>query len=119
MRDLIVYLLTETPTLPWIMVKNKFNIHNVVVLYVSGLDPQFFNIDLADPESHKPVAWAEKAIAGPVTEFQELRKFFDYMSVTQAGGDKQSIYSPTNTLLNVSLSNSERARRDAERKRGW
>ncbi|KFH72374.1 hypothetical protein MVEG_02665 [Podila verticillata NRRL 6337] len=116
-RDLIVYLLTETPTLPWIMVKNKFNIHNVVVLYVSGLDPRFFNIDLADPESHKPVAWAEKAIAGPVTELQELRKFFDYMSVTQAGGDKQSIYSPTNTLLNVSLSNSERARRDAERKR--
>ncbi|KAG0331116.1 hypothetical protein BG000_011192 [Podila horticola] len=116
-RDLIVYLLTETPTLPWIMVKNKFNIHNVVVLYVSGLDPQFFNVDLADPESHKPVAWAEKAVSGPVTEFQELRKFFDYMSVTQAGGDKQSIYSPTNTLLNVNLSNSERARRDAERKR--
>ncbi|KAG0359089.1 hypothetical protein BG005_001397 [Podila minutissima] len=116
-RDLIVYLLTETPTLPWIMVKNKFNIHNVVVLYISGLDPQFFNVDLADPESHKPVAWAEKAVSGPVTEFQELRKFFDYMNVTQAGGDKQSIYSPTNTLLNVNLSNSERARRDAERKR--
>ncbi|KAG0084033.1 hypothetical protein BGZ92_010250 [Podila epicladia] len=116
-RDLIVYLLTETPTLPWIMVKNKFNIHNVVVLYISGLDPQFFNVDLADPESHKPVAWSEKAVSGPVTEFQELRKFFDYMSVTQAGGDKQSIYSPTNTLLNVNLSNSERARRDAERKR--
>ncbi|KAF9426393.1 hypothetical protein BGZ94_006594 [Podila epigama] len=117
LRDLIVYLLTETPTLPWIMVKNKFNIHNVVVLYISGLDPHFFNIDLQDPESHKPIAWAEKAVSGPVTEFQELRKFFDYMNVAAAAGDKQSIYSPTNTLLCVNLSNSERARRDAERKR--
>ncbi|KAG0017866.1 hypothetical protein BGZ82_000632 [Podila clonocystis] len=87
-RDLIVYLLTETPTLPWIMVKNKFNIHNVVVLYISGLDPQFFNVDLADPESHRPVAWSEKALSGPVTEFQELRKFFDYM--TSESAEKKS-----------------------------
>ncbi|KAG0334195.1 hypothetical protein BG004_000524 [Podila humilis] len=117
LRDLTVYLLTETPTLPWIMVKNKFNINKVVLLYVSGLDPKFFNIDLNDSESHKPVAWAEKALAGPAAEFQELRKFFDYMNVVQAGGDKQSIYSPISTLLNVNISNSERARRDAERKK--
>ncbi|KAG0210732.1 hypothetical protein BGX28_009007 [Mortierella sp. GBA30] len=114
LRDLVVYLLTETPTLPWIMVRNKFNIQKVVLLYVSGLDPQLFNIDLEDPESRKPIAWAEKATAGPVTEFQQLRKFFDVLNVIKAGGDKHRIHSPPNTLLNVPLSNSEKQKREKE-----
>ncbi|KAI1318958.1 hypothetical protein EDD11_005392 [Mortierella claussenii] len=116
LRDLVVYLLTETKTLPWIMVKNKFNIEKVVMLYVPGLDPQFFNIDLHDPESNKPIAWAEKATEGPVAEFQHLRTFFDVMSVMKAGGDKYRVHPPVETLLSVPLSNSEKAKREQELK---
>ncbi|KAF9282688.1 hypothetical protein BGZ68_005822 [Mortierella alpina] len=117
LRDLVVYLLMETPTLPWIMVKNKFNIQKVVLLYVAGLDPQLFNVDLTHPDSRRPIAWAEKATKGPATEFQHLRKFFDVMNVIKAGGDKFRVHSPPNTLLNVPLSNSEKQKRDKELKK--
>ncbi|CAO3569098.1 unnamed protein product [Mortierella alpina] len=117
LRDLVVYLLMETPTLPWIMVKNKFNIQKVVLLYVAGLDPQLFNVDLTHPDSRKPIAWAERATKGPATEFQHLRKFFDVMNVIKAGGDKFRVHSPPNTLLNVPLSNTEKLKRDKELKK--
>lgn len=107
----------ETPTLPWIMVKNKFNIQKVVLLYVAGLDPQLFNVDLTHPDSRRPIAWAEKATKGPAAEFQHLRKFFDVMNVIKAGGDKFRVHSPPNTLLNVPLSNSEKQKRDKELKK--
>ncbi|KAF9347052.1 hypothetical protein BGX26_001438 [Mortierella sp. AD094] len=116
-RDLVVYLLTETKTLPWIMVKNKFNINKVVLLYVSGLDPKLFNVDLKDPESKKPLVWAERAKTGPVTEFQHLRKFFDVMNVMKAGGDKYRVHPPVDSLLSVSLSNSEKQKREQEMKK--
>ncbi|KAF9207449.1 hypothetical protein BGZ49_000402 [Haplosporangium sp. Z 27] len=117
LRDLILYLLTETKTLPWIMVKNKFNINKVVVLYVPGLDPTFFNIDLKDPDSKKPILWTGKAKTGPVTEFQHLQKFFDVMNVMKAGGDKYRVHSPVESILSVSLSNSERQKREQEMKK--
>ncbi|KAF9954991.1 hypothetical protein BGZ72_004114 [Mortierella alpina] len=117
LRDLVVYLLMETPTLPWIMVKNKFNIQKVVLLYVAGLDPQLFNVDLGHPDSSRPIVWAERATKGPATEFQHLRKFFDVMNVIKAGGDKFRVHSPPNTLLNVPLSNTERQKRDKELKK--
>ncbi|KAF9559475.1 hypothetical protein EC968_006612 [Mortierella alpina] len=117
LRDLVVYLLMETPTLPWIMVKNKFNIQKVVLLYVAGLDPQLFNVDLAHPDSRRPIAWAERATKGPAAEFQHLRKFFDVMNVIKAGGDKFRVHSPPNTLLNVPLSNTEKLKRDKELKK--
>ncbi|KAF9970024.1 hypothetical protein BGZ73_007397 [Actinomortierella ambigua] len=112
LRELVVYLLTETPTLPWIMVKNKFNIKKVLMLYVGGLDPEFFNIDPLSAEAEQPVAWAQKATNGPVSELQRLQEFFDYLSVTKAGGDKYRIYSPMSTLLHVPLSNSEKLKRE-------
>ncbi|KAG9326687.1 hypothetical protein KVV02_002883 [Mortierella alpina] len=117
LRDLVVYLLMETPTLPWIMVKNKFNIEKVVLLYVAGLDPQLFNVDLTHPDSRRPIAWAERVTKGPATEFQHLRKFFDVMNVIKAGGDKFRVHSPPNTLLNVPLSNSEKQKREKELKK--
>ncbi|KAF9947320.1 hypothetical protein BGZ70_002739 [Mortierella alpina] len=117
LRDLVVYLLMETPTLPWIMVKNKFNIQKVVLLYVAGLDPQLFNVDLTHPDSRRPIAWAERATKGPAAEFQHLRKFFDVMNVIKAGGDKFRVHSPPNTLLNVPLSNTEKLKRDKELKK--
>ncbi|KAG0364437.1 hypothetical protein BC939DRAFT_418742 [Gamsiella multidivaricata] len=115
-RDLVIYLLTETKTLPWIMVKNKFRIDKVLLLYVPGLDPNFFNIDLQDPEARKPIPWAQRAMSGPATEFQHLKTFFDVMNVMKAGGDKQRIHHPVDTLLNVPLSNAEQRRRDQEMK---
>ncbi|KAF8923380.1 hypothetical protein BGZ58_003021 [Dissophora ornata] len=116
LRDLVVYLLTETKTLPWIMVKNKFNIHKVVLLYVPGLDPQLFNIDLKDPESSKPVAWVQKVVEGPATEFHHLKMYFDVMNVMKAGGDKHRVHPPPDTLLNVPLSNTEKQKREEEMK---
>ncbi|KAG0023096.1 hypothetical protein BGZ80_010398 [Entomortierella chlamydospora] len=113
-RDLVMYLLTETKTLPWIMVRNKFNINKVVLLYVSGLDPKLFHVDLKDPESKKPLVWAELAKTGPATEFQQLRRFFDVMSVMKAGGDKYRVHPPIESLLSVSLSNSEKKKREHE-----
>ena len=116
LRDLVVYLLTETKTLPWIMVKNKFNINKVVLLYVPGLDPQLFNIDLKDSESSKPVAWAQRVTEGPAIEFQRLKMYFDVVNVMKAGGDKHRIHPPPDTLLNVPLSNSERMKREEDLK---
>ncbi|KAG0044816.1 hypothetical protein BGZ83_009912 [Gryganskiella cystojenkinii] len=115
LRDLIVYLLTETKTLPWIMIKNKFNIHKVVLLYVEGLDPDLFHVDLSDSASSHPIAWPALATAGPVTELQELKRFFDYMSVIKAGGDKNRVHSATNTLLNVPMSNTEKQKLEREK----
>ncbi|KAK3822816.1 MAG: hypothetical protein J3Q66DRAFT_330201 [Benniella sp.] len=115
-RDLILYLLTETQTLPWIMVRNKFNIHKVVLLHIPGLDPKLFNINLLHPDSDKPIAWAEKATKGPVTEFQHLKAFFDVMNVMKVGGDKSRIFSPVESMLYVPLSNSEKAKKEAERR---
>ncbi|KAG0252039.1 hypothetical protein DFQ27_008319 [Actinomortierella ambigua] len=113
LRELVVYLLTETPTLPWIMVKNKFNIKKVLMLYVGGLDPEFFHIDSLSEEAEQPVAWVQKATSGPVCEMKRLQEFFDYLSVTRAGGDKFRIHSPMSTLLHVPLSNSEKLKREA------
>ncbi|KAF9434157.1 hypothetical protein BGZ76_008465 [Entomortierella beljakovae] len=113
-RDLVVYLLTDTKTLPWIMVKNKFNINKVVLLYISGLDPGFFKINPKDPESAKPIAWAEKATTGPVTEFQHLKKFFDFVNVMKAGGDKLRVFSPVDTLLGLPLSNTQKTKMEQE-----
>ncbi|KAG0222198.1 hypothetical protein BGW42_006805 [Actinomortierella wolfii] len=112
LRELVVYLLTETPTLPWIMVKNKFNIKKVLMLYIGGLDPEFFHIDPMSEEANQPVAWAQKATSGPVSELKRLQEFFDYLSVTRAGGDKYRIHSPVATLLHVPLSNSEKLKRE-------
>ncbi|KAG0290058.1 hypothetical protein BGZ98_003610 [Dissophora globulifera] len=116
LRDLVVYLLTDTKVLPWIMVKNKFNVTKVVVVYVPGLDPQLFNIDLENPESIKPIAWTQMATAGPATEFRHMKAFFDVMNVMRAGGDKVRIHPPVDTLLNVPLSNSERHKKAEEMK---
>ncbi|KAG0213510.1 hypothetical protein BGX33_002875 [Mortierella sp. NVP41] len=115
LRDLVAYLLTETKTLPWIMVKNKFNIHKVVLLYVGGLDPEMFGIDYKDPEAIAPVVWAPNATTGPITEMENLKKFFDVVSPIKAGGEKNKIYSPVSTILNMPLSNTEKQKREAER----
>lgn len=118
MRDLVVYLLTETKTLPWMMVKNKFNIQKVVLLYVGGLDPSFFGIDYKDEDATAPVAWASKATEGPITEMTNLKRFFDVVSPMKAGGEKNKIYSPVNQILNIPLSNTEKIKREAARAKG-
>ncbi|KAF8936029.1 hypothetical protein BGZ47_009697 [Haplosporangium gracile] len=115
LRDLLVYLLTETKTLPWIMVKNKFNIQKVVLLYVGGLDPSFFGIDYKDEDGTAPVAWASTAIEGPITEMTNLKRFFDVVSPMKAGGEKNKIYSPVSQILNIPLSNTEKVKREAAR----
>ncbi|KAF9143405.1 hypothetical protein BG015_000430 [Linnemannia schmuckeri] len=115
LRDLLVYLLTETKTLPWIMVKNKFNIQKVVLLYVGGLDPSFFGIDYKDEDATAPVAWASTATEGPITEMTNLKRFFDVVSPMKAGGEKNKIYSPVSQILNIPLSNTEKVKREAAR----
>ncbi|KAG9067235.1 hypothetical protein KI688_012017 [Linnemannia hyalina] len=115
LRDLVVYLLTETKTLPWMMVKNKFNIQKVVLLYVGGLDPSFFGIDYKDEDATAPVAWASTATEGPITEMRNLKRFFDVVSPMKAGGEKNKIYSPVNQILNIPLSNTEKIKREAAR----
>ncbi|KAI1296368.1 hypothetical protein EDD11_007403 [Mortierella claussenii] len=118
LRDLIVFILTETPSLPWIQVLNKFKIDKVVLLYVSGLDPKLFHINTRSSDAHKPIAWAQRADThgGPAVEFEHLREFFDHANVVKATGDRHRIFSPTNTLLNVPLSNSEKAKREKEKR---
>ncbi|KAI8599637.1 hypothetical protein EDD21DRAFT_355278 [Dissophora ornata] len=120
LRDLVVFVLTETPSLPWIQVLNKFKIEKVLLLYVAGLDPALFHLNLKSPDAHKSAQWTERAkkLGGPVTEFGHLRDYCgcEEVSVVMAAGDKFRIFSPTNTLLNVPLSNSEKVKRDNERK---
>lgn len=114
MRDLVVFTLTETPSLPWIQVKNKFKIEKMLMLYISGLDTDLFHINLQSPDAHKPIAWVDRAKkqGGPVSEFKQLPNHFQEMNVVKATGDRFRIHSPTNTLLNVPLSNSEKTKRD-------
>ncbi|KAF9910135.1 hypothetical protein EC991_007267 [Linnemannia zychae] len=118
LRDLIVFILTETPSLPWVEVKNKFKIDKVVLIYVSGLDPSIFHINLQSPDAHKAVTWSERVEKnqGVVTELDYLRWNFDQVNVVKATGDKFRIHSPTNTLLSVPLSNSEKLKREKEKK---
>ncbi|KAG0245755.1 hypothetical protein BGX31_006229 [Mortierella sp. GBA43] len=118
LRDLVVFILTETPSLPWIQVRNKFKVEKVLLLYVSGLDPQLFHLNLRTPDAHKPVSWIDRAEkeGGAVAEFEHLRHWFQEVNVAMATGDKFRIFSPTNTLLNVPLSNMEKAKRETEKK---
>lgn len=115
---MIVFILTETPSLPWVEVKNKFKIDKVVMIYVSGLDPQLFHINLQSPDAHKAVTWGERLEKnrGVVTELNYLRGNFEEVSVVKATGDKFRIHSPTNTLLSVPLSNAEKMKREKEKK---
>ncbi|KAI9233157.1 MAG: hypothetical protein BYD32DRAFT_440346 [Podila humilis] len=116
LRDLVVHVLTETPAMSWLEVKNKASIEKVVMVYIAGLDPQLFHINLKNAEHvQHPFAWIEKATSGPVTEFERLKQHFDKVNVVKATGDQQRIHSPTNTLLSVPLSNSEKQKRDLER----
>lgn len=118
LRDLVVFILTETPSLPWIQVRNKFKIEKVLLLYVAGLDPQLFHINLRSSDAHKTVSWMPRAekLGGPVTEFKHLGEYFDEANIATATGDKFRIFSPTNTLLNVPLSNAEKSKRESEKK---
>lgn len=118
LRDLVAFILTETPSLPWIKVMNKFNIEKVLLLYVAGIDPQLFHINLRSPDAHKPVSWVDRAekLGGPVTEFKHLKNHFEEVHIAMATGDKTRIFSPTNTLLSVPISNAEKAKRDAGKK---
>ncbi|KAF9375100.1 hypothetical protein CPB97_011692 [Podila verticillata] len=116
LRDLVVHVLTETPAMSWLEVKNKASIEKVVMIYIAGLDPQMFHINLKNTEHvQNPFAWIEKATSGPVTEFERLKQYFDKVNVVKATGDQQRIHSPTNTLLSVPLSNSEKQKRDLEK----
>ncbi|KAK3827023.1 MAG: hypothetical protein J3R72DRAFT_405937 [Linnemannia gamsii] len=115
LRDLVIYLLTETKTLPWMMVKNKFNIQKVVLLYVGGLEPADFGIDYQDDEAKAPVAWASTVTEGPVAEMTNLKRFFDVVSPMKAGGEKNKIYAPVSQILNNPLSNSEKTKREIAR----
>ncbi|KAG9063647.1 hypothetical protein KI688_003758 [Linnemannia hyalina] len=118
LRDLVVFILTETPSLPWVEVKNKFKIDKVVMIYVAGLDPQLLHINLQSPDAHKAVAWGERVEKnkGVATELDYLRWNFEQVNVVKATGDKFRIHSPTNTLLSVPLSNSEKMKREKEKK---
>ncbi|KAG0006807.1 hypothetical protein BGZ65_003354 [Modicella reniformis] len=118
LRDLVVFILTETPSLPWIQVKNKFNIDKVLLLYVAGLDPQLFHLSLKASDVHKSVSWIDRATmyGGPVQEFEHLQEHFEEVHIVMATGDRNRIFSPTNTLLNVPLSNAEKTKRDNEKK---
>lgn len=111
-----MHVLTETPAMSWLEVKNKASIEKVVMIYIAGLDPQMFHINLKNTEHvQNPFAWIEKATSGPVTEFERLKQYFDKVNVVKATGDQQRIHSPTNTLLSVPLSNSEKQKRDLEK----
>lgn len=102
--------------MPWLEVKNKASIDKVVMVYIAGLDPQMFHINLKTKEHiDHPFAWIEKATSGPVTEFRRLQKYFEKVNVVKATGDQHRIFSPTNTLLSVPLSNSEKQKRELER----
>ncbi|KAG0259957.1 hypothetical protein BG011_002233 [Mortierella polycephala] len=118
LRDLVVFILTETPSLPWIEVQNKFKIDKVLMLYVSGLNPSLFHINVKSRDAHTPIAWTDRVDKndGPASEFDALKKYFEEMHVVQAPGDKFRIHSPTNTLMNVPLSISEKAKREREKK---
>ncbi|KAF9995259.1 hypothetical protein BGZ65_009104 [Modicella reniformis] len=96
------------------MVKNKFNVHKVVLLHVSGLDPEFFHVNLHHPDSNKPITWTEKATEGPVTEFEHLKSFFNVMNVLKTGGDKHRLFSPVEAFLSLPLSNSEKIQNEKE-----
>ncbi|KAF9122732.1 hypothetical protein BGW39_009546 [Mortierella sp. 14UC] len=115
LRDLVIYLLTETKTLPWMMVKNKFNIQKVVLLYVGGLEPAHFGVDYQDEDARAPVAWASTVTEGPIAEMTNLKRFFDVVSPMKAGGEKNKIYAPVSQILNIPLSNSEKAKRETAR----
>ncbi|KAF9361709.1 hypothetical protein BGX26_000064 [Mortierella sp. AD094] len=117
LRDLVVFILTETPSLPWIQVMNKFKIEKVLLLYVSGLDPTMFHFNIKSSDAHRAIAWATRADThgGPVEELSHLREYFEKASVVKATGDKYRIFSPTNTLLNVPLSNSEKIKREKDK----
>jgi RNA exonuclease 1 len=96
------------------MIKNKFNIQKVVLLYVGGLDPSLFGIDHRDEDAISPVAWASNA-TGPITEMTNLKRFFDVVSPMKGGGEKNKIYSPVSQILNIPLSNTEKAKRETAR----
>ncbi|KAF9908628.1 hypothetical protein EC991_009655 [Linnemannia zychae] len=115
LRELVIYLLTETKTLPWMMVKNKFNIQKVVLLYVGGLEPAHFGIDYQDEDAKAPVAWASTVTEGPIAEMANLKRFFDVVSPMKGGGEKNKIYAPVNQILNIPLSNSEKMKRESAR----
>ncbi|KAG0324932.1 hypothetical protein BG004_003339, partial [Podila humilis] len=117
-RDFIVYTLTETPALSWLEVKNKASIDKVVLLYIAGMDPKMFHMNLKKPEQIQyPFSWIEKATSGPVTEFQQLKNLFSKVNTVKAAGDQMRIHSPTHTLLNVPLSNAGKQKRDLERQK--
>lgn len=97
------------------MIKNKFNIQKVVLLYIGGLDPSLFGIDYKDEDATAPVAWASRATEGPITEMKNLKRFFDVVSPMKAGGEKNKIYSPVSQILNIPLSNTEKAKRENAR----
>ena len=118
---MVVFILTETPTLPWVQVLDKFKIDKVLMLYASGLDPSLFHINLRSPDAHKPIDWPLRAaqLGGPVTELEALKELLPEINVVKAPGDKFRIFSPTNTLLNVPLSNSEKMKREKEKQSKW
>jgi len=95
-QELILYSLTGCQEPKWITIRNKPLLEQVVVIMIPGIDSVLYN----EYSSLMPT----------------FTSIFSPSYPTKAPGDKHRIYSPVQVLLNVSLSNSQKANRKISEK---
>ncbi|SCU98697.1 LAMI_0F15918g1_1 [Lachancea mirantina] len=112
-REFVTFIFDHRSTSPtWLQINHAKNISKAVVLFVPGLQPSDFcevNGDEADANAETHL----KSTYLKTLESNELKHAF-YRLMLSAPGSKNTIYSPYNSFVNVSLTKKEREQKREE-----
>lgn len=117
LREYILYCLTEAPTPDWMRIANRAAIQKLVLVFAQGLDLTFFGFpaNRANIKSTMDLtALGETDLAKETLE--DFNSLFSHCVVTKVSGTKGKVHNPLMNLLQCPVSNSQKEKRDKERK---
>ncbi|KAG2179874.1 hypothetical protein INT43_003660, partial [Umbelopsis isabellina] len=117
LREYILYCLTEAPTPDWMRIANRAAIEKLVLVFAQGLDLTFFGFPPNRANIKSTMGLTDLGETDLAKEtLQDFNSLFSHCVVTKVSGTKGKIHNPLMNLLQCPVSNSQKEKRDKERK---
>jgi len=119
-RDLVLHLLANDKSQPWLYVENRSNLRKVVCLMIPGITCNTLGLTQPKLSTNLPFPLtatdSDTESSSLKNELPIFSKLFSHACPTKAPGEKNRLHSGYQTFLNCPLTSGEKDRREKQRK---